>query len=138
MGFVARVDKCRFTFAELKELAGASGLPIQELTHLQQKQLPAKGASKSQLLDAIDNLLNEQSEPNTNVEFFVKEIIRRKPFVYDELDETLQRFGWYLDDETPCRMDFQHDLGTENLREDVQSARAFASEDTEMEIAPVL
>ena len=92
-----------FTFSQIKELAGASGLPIQRLSHLQQRQLPAKGASKSQLLDAIDDLLNEQNEPNLNVEFFIKEIIRRKSQLYEALEETIQRFGWYLDGETPCR-----------------------------------
>lgn len=111
-----------FTFSQIKELAGASGLPIQRLSHLQQRQLPTKGASKSQLLDAIDDLLNEQNEPNRNVEFFIQEIIQRKPQIYEALDETLQRFGWYLEGETPCRMDLQCDLGTEDLREEVQNA----------------
>ena len=81
-----------FTFTQIKELAGASGLPIQRLSHLQQRQLPMRGASKSQLLDAIDDLLNDQSDPNRNVEFFIKEMLQRKPQLYEALDETLQRF----------------------------------------------
>ncbi|MCH7903489.1 MAG: ATP-binding protein [Armatimonadetes bacterium] len=53
--------KERFTFADLKDIAGKAGLPIHELTHLQQRQLPAKGASKAQLLDAISELMLRES-----------------------------------------------------------------------------
>lgn len=111
-----------FTFSQIKELAGASGLPIQRLSHLQQRQLPARGASKSQLLDAIDDLLNKQNDPNRNVEFFIKEMIQRKHQLYEALDETLQRFGWYLENDVPCPTDLQVDIGTVDLRHEIQNS----------------
>ncbi len=111
-----------FTFNQIKELAGASGLPIRRLSHLQQRELPAKGASKSQLLDAIDDLLNDQSEPNRNVEFFIKEIVRRKPQLYEALDEALQRFGWYFENGELLSTDLKVDTGTVDFRREVQNS----------------
>lgn len=111
-----------FTFSQIKELAGASGLPVQRLAHLQQRSLPQKGASKSELLDAISTLIYELEDANRSVEFFIKEMITRKPLLAKRIDETIQRFGWFLEGNTPCPTALQIDSGTVDFREDIQDA----------------
>ena len=41
------IVKDRCTFAEIKDVVSISGLPVEELTHLQQRSLTERGASKS-------------------------------------------------------------------------------------------
>ncbi len=85
-----------FTFNDIKEIAGASGLPIHKLSHLQQKSLPAKGASKSELLDAIDRLLDEQQDQNRIIIYFIQEMIRRHNMVEDSINCVINKFGWQI------------------------------------------
>jgi hypothetical protein len=55
------IKEC-LTFAEIKDAAGRAGMPIHRLAHLQQRRLPSHGASKSELLDEIGNLLEPLHE----------------------------------------------------------------------------
>ncbi|MGD0077962.1 MAG: ATP-binding protein [Sedimentisphaerales bacterium] len=85
-----------FTFNNIKEIAGASGLPIHKLSHLQQRSFPTKGASKSELLDAINDLLNEQQDPNRIIKFFIQEMLRRRSMIEGRVNEVINRFGWKI------------------------------------------
>lgn len=87
-----------FTFALIKELAGASGLPVQRLSHLQQKSLPARSASKLELLDGVDGLLNDEPDPSQAVQYFVEEMLKRKPHLESAIGASIKRFGWSLHD----------------------------------------
>jgi hypothetical protein len=111
-----------FTFNTIKDLAAASGLPMAQEAHLQQGRLPGPTMSKSELADAIAGLFEGQGDPNRSAEYFIQEMLRRKPSLRQPIDELLHRFGWYLDAQTPCRMDLQCDLGTKDLGEEVQNA----------------
>ena len=111
-----------FTFSQIKELAGASGLPIQRLSHIQQRQLPAKGASKSQLLDAIDGLLNEQQDPNRAIKFFIQEMLRRHNRIEDSINEVIQKFGWQIQNGEICATDLHFDETTVDYKQEIQDA----------------
>lgn len=78
------------TFSQLKDAAGAAGLPLERLTHLQQRQLPEKGASKSELMDAILNLLREKpDEAVTRIRHLVSYAQSKRPLMADDLQEAL-------------------------------------------------
>ena len=85
-----------FTFNKIKEIAGASGLPVHKLSHLQQRSLPARSASKSELLEA---------SVQTNIK---KE------------NEVIQRFGWQIQNGKLCTTDLHFDDTTENYKQEIQ------------------
>ena len=111
-----------FTFNTIKEIAGASGLPIHRLSHLQQRSLPAKSNSKSELLDAIDGLLNEQNDSNRTIKFFIREMLNRNARIEDDINEIIQKFGWNIQNNELCSIDLHVDETTGNLRQDIQDA----------------
>ena len=111
-----------FTFNNIKVIAGASGLPVNKLSHLQQKALPAKGASKSELLDAIDGLLNEQKDPNRAIKFFIQEMLSRHNHVEDRINEVIQRFGWQIQSGELCTTDLHLDEPVEDYKQEIQDA----------------
>ena len=111
-----------FTFSQIKGLAGASGLPTQRLAHLQQRSLPGKSASKSQLLDSIDIILNEQVDSERTMEFFIKEMIQVKPELTEIINERIQRFGWYLENGELCSTELRIDEGTTDFKQEIQSS----------------
>ncbi|WP_440030390.1 hypothetical protein [Chromobacterium amazonense] len=82
------------SFNDIKVIAGLAGLDMCTLAHLDQK--PNQGATKGQLLTAIDGALNTLSE-SARVKFLtivLEELLRRQPNVQDRLEETLSRHGW--------------------------------------------
>jgi hypothetical protein len=111
-----------FTFNGIKEIAGASGLPVHKLSHLQQRSLPAKSASKSELLDAIDGLLNEQQDPNRTIKFFVQEMLRRNNRIESSINEVIHRFGWQIKNGTLCTSDLHLDETREDYKQEIQDA----------------
>lgn len=90
--------KSCLTFAELKDAAGRAGLEIERLAHLQQKSLPARGASKSELLDGIGTLFAARSEPDRIeiLEIFIRECLRESPGREGEFGNALRRSGIIL------------------------------------------
>lgn len=91
------IKRC-LTFAELKDAAGSAGLEVERLAHLQQKSLPERGASKSELLDGIGTLFAARSEPDRIeiLEIFVRECLREFPGREGEFGNALRRSGIIL------------------------------------------
>ncbi len=86
------------TFAGLKDLCREVGLPVQRLSHLQQRQLPARGNSKSELLDAIDGLLQEEQDPKQATYRMFGAFLRAAPHQHDRVSSIVEQFGWTVDD----------------------------------------
>ncbi|MBU4467671.1 MAG: hypothetical protein KKC39_02860 [Candidatus Omnitrophica bacterium] len=86
------------TFAQIKDLVGAAGLPVQKLAHLQQKQ--SGGASKGQLMDEIDGLINELDDERRDqfVATCTKELLRRYGHLRDEIEAIFRQHGWSIND----------------------------------------
>lgn len=99
-----------FSFAEIKDIMGASGLPIHKLAHLQQKF--SGGASKGQLMDGIDSLFLNLSidEQNKFVSNCIKEILARNYSCNEKVEQVLKRIGWGLRGKEPYPLEIQiHD-----------------------------
>ncbi|GBD98046.1 hypothetical protein BMS3Abin07_00053 [bacterium BMS3Abin07] len=111
-------DGC--TFAEIKELVGAGGLPVEELSHLQQRSLPAKGASKSELLDAVDDLIKKEDEPAEAIQHFLGDFLHRKRHLHEKVAECVQRFGWHLAEGVLQPDDLQVEGATRDLSTDIR------------------
>ena len=116
------VTRDSFTFNDIKEIAGSSGLPVHKLSHLQQKSLPARGASKSELLDAIDDLLNEQKDPNRAIKFFIQEMLRRHNRIEDNINEVIEKFGWQIQNGEIRATDLHFDETTVDYKQEIQDA----------------
>jgi hypothetical protein len=88
------------TFAELKDVAGGGGLEVDRLAHLQQKSLPARGASKGELLDEIGRLFaaRGESERVEVLEIFTRECLRKFPLREAEFVSAFRRSGIILTD----------------------------------------
>src|SRR5437016_1292608 len=82
------------TFAEIKDYVAASGLPLNELSHLVQGQLPTPGASKSDLLDGVGELLEKAESPEEALSGFVDVMLSRKPSLEPAVERAITRFGW--------------------------------------------
>lgn len=90
-----------FSFADIKDVAGAAGLPVHQLGHLQQRNKP-RGASKGQLIDELDVLFaKEPSEVQDRIATAtVREMhlrVRYSPLkdrVEDQLVVPLAAHGW--------------------------------------------
>ena len=61
-GVIRSVLHERFTFGKIKAIAGRAGLDATQMAHLEQTQGPASGASKSEVLSAIDCQVGEMDE----------------------------------------------------------------------------
>lgn len=82
------------SFYDIKEIAGLAGLDLTALAHLVQK--PEKGATKGQLMTAIDGAFGDMA-PTEQSRFLTivgEEILRRKPETEQQLSENLSRLGW--------------------------------------------
>lgn len=109
-----------FSFAQIKDIMGASGLPIHKLAHLQQKF--SGGTSKGQLMDEIDKLflnlsINEQNKIVSNC---IKEILARNFSCNEKVEQVLKRIGWGLRDNEPYPLGIQIDDEKVNLPQYVQ------------------
>jgi hypothetical protein len=83
-----------FSFYDIKEIAGLAGLDLTAVSHLEQK--PEKGATKGQLMTAIDGAFGRmaQEERSRFLTILAEEVLRRKPETQQQLSENLSRLGW--------------------------------------------
>jgi hypothetical protein len=105
----------------MKDIAGVCGLPVHRLGHLQQG---LGGASKGQLMDAIDQLFAEldQASQDRVVISAVSEILRRVPESRQRVEEVLARIGWGISGLDIHPLTLQIDLETSQLPEAAQEA----------------
>ena len=84
-----------------------SALPVERLSHLQQRSLPARGASKSELLDAVDDLIGDEQNPTEAIQRLVVAFLQLKPDLHSKVAECVQQFGWTVEDGQLRPSDFQ-------------------------------
>ena len=89
--------KSACTFSEIKDIVSLASLPVEELTGLQQKSLPEKGATKSELLDAVESLISRDPDPDAAVHNLVHALWALKQRVRDTIAESVQAVGWTLE-----------------------------------------
>ena len=87
------------SFSDIKTIVGLAGLDLTPLGHLQQKQ--GGGATKGQLLSAIDNELGQLlAGPLRHfVAIVAEELLARRPDFRTVLADRLARHGWGLSDD---------------------------------------
>lgn len=85
-----------FSFAQIKDVLGACGLPVERLAHVQQKF--HGGASKGQLMDGADGLVGELDTESRDrfVVACIEEMVARSEVARNELERLLRRVGWGL------------------------------------------
>lgn len=86
------IDK--FSFSDIKNIVGHGNLDMPQLAHLEQSS--KNGATKSQLLSAIDKQFNilHMKQKNKFISICCEEMIRKNGSVIEELERTLSRVGW--------------------------------------------
>jgi len=86
-----------FTFGDIKDLVGRAGLEVEKLAHLSQGG--HRSASKAQLLEGIERLLNVHSEDERDlfVRNLIKDIAEKGGLLTYDLEEPLRRRGWTVD-----------------------------------------
>lgn len=121
-------------FYDIKEITGLAGLDVIELSHLEQK--PEKGASKGQLMTAIDGLFGRLSSLDKArfLSIVSEEILRRDPDTQQALAENLSRLGWAFVDRVliPIQIFDLSDLtelSSETRRDLVKAAQRFRDGD---------
>ncbi len=108
------------TFAEIKDLVAASALPVENLSHLQQKSLPAKGASKSELLDAVDDLVGAEQSPVEAVQRLLAVFLKQKSHLHSQIAQCVQEFGWTVEHGKLQPSDFQVEGVSVDFSEEVR------------------
>lgn len=98
-------DGC--TFAEIKDLVASAAVPVERLSHLQQRSLPARGASKSELLDAVDDLIGDEQHPTEAIQRLIAAFLQRKPHLHSRIAQCVQQFGWTVENGQLRPSDFQ-------------------------------
>lgn len=83
-----------FSFGDIKQIVGYADIDMSKLAHLEQKS--QGGASKSQLLSAIDTQIGSMDAESVGVVASIccEEMLRRKPSLIPELERVLSRVGW--------------------------------------------
>ncbi|MDP1589420.1 MAG: hypothetical protein Q8M07_16835, partial [Prosthecobacter sp.] len=69
------------TFSEIKDIVASAAMPVEQLSHLQQKSLPEKSSSKSELMDAVDILVSKEPDPDEALRRLVVALQQSKPHV---------------------------------------------------------
>lgn len=84
----------KFSFGLIKEIVGYADIDMSKLAHLEQKS--QGGASKSQLLSAIDQQIGNLSEKQKShvASICCEEMLIRRPDLESELERVLSRVGW--------------------------------------------
>lgn len=123
-GSIRGIVRDAFSFVQIKDIVGAAGLPVHTLSHLQQRS--SGGASKGQLMDAIDGLVTAlvPDERDRFVSACITEIIRSRPRLVPSLEEVLFRVGWGLSGEEPHPLDLQIDIDTAELSTPIRTTIA--------------
>lgn len=83
-----------FSFGSIKEIVGYADIDMSQLSHLEQKS--QGGASKSQLLSAIDSQIKQMDPDRLGVvaSIVCEEMLRRNPDLINELERVLSKVGW--------------------------------------------
>ncbi len=83
-----------FSFDSIKEIVGYAGIDMPQLSHLEQKS--QGGASKSQLLSAIDTQIGRMDTNRSGVvaSIICEEMLGRNSDLINELERVLSRVGW--------------------------------------------
>jgi len=112
------------SFAKIKDLVGEAGLPVHKLSGLQQKV--RGGASKGQLMDGIDGLLNDLDEDARDrfVAACVEGLLKQKNDLLENLRTTLGRVGWGVTLQGVYPLRLQIELETSTLDERMQEGIA--------------
>lgn len=78
-----------FSFNDIKEIAGLAGLDLTQVAHLVQK--PQAGATKGQLLSAIDGQFSAMpgARQKQFLTILTEELLRRQPTAEEKLAEYL-------------------------------------------------
>lgn len=123
-----------FTFYDIKTMLGLSGLDLTHLAYLEQK--PEKGASKGQLMTAIDSVFGKMSEEERTsfTAILTEELLKRKPDVEGQLEEHLSRLGWSVADGTLIPIELfdaaeLKDFPAESRQDMLKAARRFRDGD---------
>lgn len=89
----------KVSFGSIKVIAGLGGIDLTRMAHLEQHS-SGGGATKSQLLSAIDQQIGEMDETRRRqfVRIVIEEVLRRQPDVESYLRDAFERFGWALHD----------------------------------------
>ena len=118
-GSIRGVLRNACSFAEIKDVVGAAGLPVFKLAHLQQKF--SGGASKGQLMDAIDGLVNDMVDEDRDrfVVSCITEIININRNYSEELETVLNRVGWGISDSDLYPLRLQIDLDAFSFSEKI-------------------
>lgn len=119
-GTVRGIVRDGFSFAQIKDLVGAAGLPIQRLANLTQGP---GGASKGQLLDSIDALINKLDDEARDRFAIgcIEEILRRQPGSA-RLEDAIRRAGWGIREGRPYPLALHLDLELSSLNEQTRDA----------------
>ncbi len=90
--------KNEFSFGDIKEIVGYAGLDMPAMAHLEQKS-GSGGATKSQLLSAIDTQMGRMNEYEANRVAVIccEEMLRRRPGLLDTLTQSLSGIGWQFE-----------------------------------------
>jgi hypothetical protein len=114
-----------FSFAQIKDIVGASGASIERLAHLQQRF--SGGNSKGQLMDGVDDLVNEFSpeERDKFVIACIEEMVARNEKTKEELERLLRRVGWGLSGNAPFPLRLQ--IALETINSGDESAEAIST-----------
>jgi hypothetical protein len=114
-GSLRGIIRNNFSFAQIKDLVGAAGLPIHNLSHLHQK--PPNIASKGQLMDAIDRMVTQllSEDQDRFVVSCIAEILTHQSGCRPELELVLSRIGWGIIGTEPHPFRLQIDLETSEL-----------------------
>lgn len=89
------------TFDDIKEVAGRAGIDMGALAHLHQRSTAqGNGATKGQLLSALDGELSQlaESEYRRTVVFITEILLERRPEHAPPLADDLARHGWGIVD----------------------------------------
>jgi hypothetical protein len=86
------------SFTQIKQAAGAAGLPLDKLAHLVQTSGNFKSASKGQLIDAVSGLLpDDERACERAVDLFLRSFAGDRAVVVAALDASMQPHGWAFD-----------------------------------------
>ncbi len=83
-----------FTFYEIKEIVGLAGFDVTLISRLEQST--GGGASKGQLITAIDRGFGQLGDKSHFITIVVEEILKRRPHLEEKLKEYLNRLGLNL------------------------------------------
>lgn len=123
-GSIRGILRDTFSFAQIKDIIGAAGLAVYELSHLQQKS--SGGASKGQLMDGIDGLVKNLDDDSRArfVSALIQEIVTRNTDLFTQLEDLLTRVGWGISGSEPYPLSLHIDLSTANLPQNIQEGIA--------------